>query len=140
MREVFAAVGFGVIIGVVVLFCHGEYEKFNGTNLFVSRGEIPGRIAFALLSGTLVTVIFLRLGKKGRNSMICPRCEQTKVDDGIYQCSCGGGFEKLDEMTYASKPRSESVETDSRPAEQSHGSGEFGPDSCSRRSSPAADR
>ena len=35
-----------------------------------------------------------------RVSMICPKCEATKLEDAVNECSCGGHFENLDTMKW----------------------------------------
>jgi hypothetical protein len=46
-----------------------------------------------------MTLLYYKFHRE-RPVMICPKCEVTKYDDNMTECSCGGHFEKLEEMKY----------------------------------------
>jgi hypothetical protein len=89
----------GGFFAVFTSLFRGWSEFGTRRGLIVSPNEIPDRIPFAVICGIIVAIVYLKFYKP-RVTMICPKCEQTKFDDGNSVCSCGGTFEKLIEMKF----------------------------------------
>ena len=47
-----------------------------------------------------MTIVYLLDKRSRRREVICPKCERSKYDDGIMDCSCRGRFEYLSEMKW----------------------------------------
>ncbi len=67
--------------------------------------EIADRTPVALLiSSAIGLTIYWLSGKKSAapkgETLMCPKCEATKFDDGDYECPCGGHFEDLNTMKW----------------------------------------
>jgi hypothetical protein len=95
-----SAVVFGVLVTIFTTCFFGREEAGRrGGRFTVPAYELPQRLHFSIPCGVLVAFLFPMFGRK-RPVMICPKCEVTKYDDSVAGCSCGGHFEKIEEMKY----------------------------------------
>jgi len=94
-----------VLIGLVVFLCTAFFFVRWRSSPYPARPvplyEVPARAPLAAVCGILAGLICYRTTKEPpRKTMICPRCEKTKRDDGVMECSCGGHFEDLAAMKW----------------------------------------
>lgn len=89
----------GVFITLMIALTFG-WREIEGRHRFtVPTDEILSRLPVSMIFGAVVALAFYKLVRE-RPTMICPRCEATKHDDGISKCSCGGHFEMMEGMKY----------------------------------------
>ena len=98
-RRLRAALLGGAFVLVLVTFFFGWREGGRRGRLTVPVRELLSRLPFAVTAGTVCSFILYKWERK-RPTVICPKCETTKYDDGIMQCSCGGHFEPIETMKY----------------------------------------
>ncbi|MFN7140251.1 MAG: hypothetical protein ACK4UN_13025 [Limisphaerales bacterium] len=65
------------------------------------REQLLSKLPWAAGGGLVAGFILYRF-IRGRETMICPKCEKTKWNDGDDQCTCGGHFEPIDSMKHVS--------------------------------------
>lgn len=94
-----AAALFGAFVTVVTTFFYGWAEAGRRGRITVPTGELLLRLRVSVVVGAVATWVFYKFERK-RPIMICPKCEATKYDDNLAGCSCGGHFEKIEEMKY----------------------------------------
>jgi len=88
------AMAYGGFITIATAFYYGW--SWGRHRFAVPASQIP---LCAVLSGVIMTLLYYKFHRE-RPVMICPKCEVTKYDDNMTECSCGGHFEKLEEMKY----------------------------------------
>jgi cytosine/uracil/thiamine/allantoin permease len=58
------------------------------------------RLPYGFVFGVFVGFFVYKVIPPRRPMMICPKCEATKYEDGVGECSCGGRYEKMEEMKH----------------------------------------
>jgi len=94
-----AALLFGAFVLLLVTFFFGGREALRRGRFTVPVGELLSRFPFAIAAGAISSFVFYKWERK-RPTMICPKCERSKYDDGVIQCSCGGHYEPMEGMKY----------------------------------------
>ncbi|MGA2556189.1 MAG: hypothetical protein ABSG04_07935 [Verrucomicrobiota bacterium] len=89
----------GLLVTTAGAFFYSWGEAGNRERSPVPLNELPTRLPGCLVFGVLAAALIYKFERK-RPVMICPNCEATKYDDNLFQCSCGGRFEKLEEMKH----------------------------------------
>ena len=56
-------------------------------------------LPFTLFLGVIAGWFFLMF-YRGKQMVVCPKCDTTKSADSIWDCSCGGTFRYIDEMKW----------------------------------------
>ena len=84
---------------LLMTFIRAGSEAVAQDSCIVPIADVIQRVPISLLIGVCLGVIcFLCSNKK--STLICSRCEEAKVDDGNYCCSCGGVFKRLDDIKW----------------------------------------
>ena len=90
---------FGVFVTILSTFFVGWKEAGNRGAFAVPKDELLSRFHLSIVFGAVAALLFFKFERR-RPIMICPKCEATKYDDNLFGCSCGGHFEKMEEMKY----------------------------------------
>ncbi len=90
---------FAVFIGVFLSFTFG-YKTGRGLYFDPLDKIMPRLPAAFVFTAVAALVIYKWGGSKTPVSVLCPKCEITKLEDGQNQCACGCNFEKMDEMKW----------------------------------------
>lgn len=73
----------------------------RGGLFFVPADELISRLPLSFTFGVAAALVSYKWGwRKPPVSLICPKCEAAKLDDGQNQCACGCSLEKMDEMKW----------------------------------------
>ena len=81
--------------------CFGWKEIARRDLFFVPSDELISRLPFSFTFGVVTAFVIYKWGwPKMPTSVLCPKCEITKLEDGQNQCACGCNFEKMDEMKW----------------------------------------
>ena len=96
LRVAFLSGAFVLIL--VTFFCGGREAARRG-RFTVPVAELLSRLPFAIAAGAISSFGFYKWERE-RPTMICPKCEATKYEDGVIQCSCGGHYEPMEGMKY----------------------------------------
>ena len=94
---------FGVFVTLLTALTFGGREIDDRHRFTVPTREILSRLPLSIAFGAVAAFAMYKFQRE-RLTMICPRCEATKHDDGISQCSCGGHFEMMESMKYVANP------------------------------------
>jgi hypothetical protein len=95
-----AAVLIGAFFLLMVTCLFGWGESARRLRVFVPVGELLSRLPFGVVAGIIVSFVFYKWGSKEQPTMVCPKCEATKYDDGVIDCSCGGRYELMEAMKH----------------------------------------
>ena len=93
------AVIFGLFVATFTTVSFGWREAGDRHRLVVPTKEILHRLPGSIVFGAIAAVLIYKITGK-RRIMICPKCETSKHDDGVLNCSCGGHFENIEEMKH----------------------------------------
>jgi len=94
-----AASVFGGFTTVLVTFFYGWGDAWAEGRVTVPADQFLYRLQLAVVCGAICTLFYYKFERK-RAMMICPKCEVTKYDDKLTECSCGGHFHKFEDMKY----------------------------------------
>jgi hypothetical protein len=94
-----SAVFMGVVVSTITLFVHGMFRGYG----FVPIDQVPSRIPSSIVWGVIVGMMSYWFVLRSDRRCICPKCGKIKHQDNILQCSCGGHFEKTEEMKWTGK-------------------------------------
>jgi hypothetical protein len=92
----------GVIVVVADLFMYSNVRSYRGPadQIIVPFDQIAPRVPGAIFMGIIAAIIMDWFSFRGRRELVCPKCGQIKYRDNNLQCSCGGHFEKREEMKW----------------------------------------
>jgi hypothetical protein len=95
----YGAIAIGVALCAILTFFRGRGWSVYYPSNRVPLEEIPSRLPLAVLFGFIVGWFFYRSPSR-RRTVVCPKCEKTKVEDSQWDCSCGGHFEDIKTMKW----------------------------------------
>ena len=98
--RVIAAVLAGALFLFMVTCPFGGGEGARRGRYVVPVSELLSRLPFGIVVGIIAAFVFYKWGSNERPTMICPKCDATKYDDGIRECSCGGHYELMESMKH----------------------------------------
>lgn len=90
-RRLYGSVIVAIVSCILFAFYRTRYS-------YRPLAQIPSRLPLSALLGVSFACLFYYSRSRRNRTMICPKCEETKVDDGISDCSCGGHFEDIETM------------------------------------------
>ena len=93
------AIAVGVVTVVLVSITKGWHSVYRGGGFFASADEIPRRLVMALIFGAFVGLLFYRFRPRSR-TVVCSSCGKTGFIGDTSRCSCGGQFERLDDVKW----------------------------------------
>jgi hypothetical protein len=92
----------GAISAILTLFMYSNVRSYRGPadQIFIPLDQIASRVPCAIIMGIIAAIIMDWFTFRVKRELVCPRCGQIKNSDNILQCSCGGNFEKREEMKW----------------------------------------
>jgi hypothetical protein len=92
----------GVIAALSTLFMYSNVRSYQGPadQIYVPPDQVPLRIPGAIIMGIIAAIIIDWFTFRVKLELVCPRCGHVKNRDDILKCSCGGHFEKREEMKW----------------------------------------
>lgn len=72
---------------------YGPVSQPNNLDEFIQN--LPGFLLTAFMLFVIVEGIYLWRLIRTPKPYVCEACQERKVDDGSYECNCGGKFEPL---------------------------------------------
>jgi hypothetical protein len=91
------AVFMGIFVTVLCAFVRGNRLHAPG---FVPLDQVLSRPVMPVVLGVIVGIINFWFALRDDCQLVCPKCGTIKFRDNILQCSCGGHFEKIEEMKW----------------------------------------
>lgn len=93
---------FGGFAAAGVTVVHSLREWIASGSLFAAPSEMPQRIPSAIVFGMLVAGAFYLLYRRQRpnTAVVCPGCESVQNEVAGTVCSCGGGFERMEDLKW----------------------------------------
>jgi len=89
----------GALLMVMVTCTFGWAQGGHGGRFLVPPAKYSSRLPTAVVAGIVAALAFYKW-ERDRPMMICPKCEVTKYQDDVRECSCGGHFEIMENMKY----------------------------------------
>jgi hypothetical protein len=80
----------------LLLFGGAEWPHFG--RFFVPLREMPSRLPLGCLLGVVCGAFYYFCA--GRPTVVCPKCGVVRYGDPSRSCSCGGQFERIEEMRW----------------------------------------
>ena len=111
MRFLSAAAGTLTII-LIFTFSRGSIGVATTGRFLKPSYEILPQFPVAVIGGIICGIIIYYLSgeKKKTLTLVCPKCEKIKEDDGIIPCECGGHFEDIKTMKWVEAKDDHGVE------------------------------
>jgi hypothetical protein len=91
------AIFMGGVVTILTAFVYGG--KFNAPKL-IPFNQVISRIPLSIILGGIMGIISYWFALREDRQLVCPKCGKVKFRDGILECSCGGHFEKIEEMKW----------------------------------------
>jgi len=95
----YGAIAIGVAVCAFFTFVRSRRWSIHFSSSHVPSDDIPSRLPLAAIFGILCAWFFYRSPSR-QKTVICPKCEKTKNEDSLWDCSCGGHFEDLETMKW----------------------------------------
>jgi len=89
----------GLFVLALTSFCFGGFEAARRGRFIVPLDEILHRLPASLICALLAVFFYYKFERR-KPTVVCPQCEATKFADGVFECSCGGRFEDMEEMKW----------------------------------------
>ncbi len=97
--RIYLAIFMGVFGCVMIALFHGRGWSTRYASSHVPLDEVPSRIPFSIVGGTILGWCTYRFFPRQR-TLVCPKCEKAKNDDSQLECPCGGHFEDMESMKW----------------------------------------
>ena len=92
------AILLGLLTIAIHVFFFGGAEWPHLGRFFVTLREMPSRLALGCLLGVVFGAFYYFC--PGKPTVVCPKCGATKYGNQSEGCSCGGQFERIEEMRW----------------------------------------
>jgi hypothetical protein len=94
-----ASIVMGIALGALDFFLGGHFSQVRG--IVPLKGPIwVDMVESSCLLFAVLCVVFLFMKKYPSRDMLCPKCGDSKSDDGNLNCSCGGKFEPMSQFKW----------------------------------------
>jgi len=95
-----AALVVGVLVTLGTSLTFGWREAGDRGRFLVPAQEILARLPLTLIFGTVAALLYYISASRKKPTVVCPKCGTVKDSGASAQCSCGGHFEKIEEMKW----------------------------------------